>query len=73
MTLAFGNALRPYQVEHVASATDGEGRMYARQGGGQNMPKALRLVLFGEGRQEIDMTGALWVYSSLHWLEAASN
>ena len=45
-------------VEYVASAEDGVGRLYARQFSAQRVPRSLRLVAYGLGHQEVDMTGA---------------
>ena len=47
-----------YEVEYVAAAEDGEGRLYAQQTSAQCMPKDLRLLLFGDTHWEVDISGA---------------
>ena len=45
-------------VEYVAAASDGRGRLYARQIGAQSLPRKLRLVMYGDTHKEVDMSGA---------------
>ena len=47
-----------YEVEYIAAAEDGEGRLYTQQNSAQNMPKDLRLLLFGDTHWEVDISGA---------------
>ena len=45
-------------VEYVAAASDGKGRLYARQIGAQSLPRNLRLLMYGSTHKEVDMSGA---------------
>ena len=45
-------------VEYVATASDGRGRLYARQIGAQSLPRNLRLLMYGSTHKEVDMSGA---------------
>ena len=45
-------------VEYVCAATDGKGRLYARQISAQTLPKDLRLLVYGATHKEVDMSGA---------------
>ena len=45
-------------VEYVATASDGKGRLYARQIGAQSLPRNLRLLMYGSTHKEVDMSGA---------------
>ena len=45
-------------VEYVAAASDGRGRLYARQIGAQSLPRKLRLLMYGNTHKEVDMSGA---------------
>ena len=45
-------------VEYVTAATDGKGRLYARQASAQALPRDLRLLLYGATHKEVDMSGA---------------
>ena len=46
-------------VEYVATASDGEGRLYARQIGAQSLPRNLRLLMYGILRTWIAVRGCL--------------
>ena len=58
IALASQNCTVAYEVEYVAAAEDGEGRLYAQQTSAQSMPKDLRLLLFGDTHWEVDISGA---------------
>ena len=45
-------------VEYVSAATDGRGRLYARQISAQTLPRELRLLAYGATHKEVDMSGA---------------
>ena len=45
-------------VEYVSAATDGKGRLYARQISAQTLPRDLRLLVYGATHKEVDMSGA---------------
>ena len=45
-------------VGYVATASDGKGRLYARQIGAQSLPRNLRLLMYGSTHKEVDMSGA---------------
>ena len=45
-------------VEYAAAASDGKGRLYARQIGAQSLPRKLRLLMYGNTHKEVDMSGA---------------
>ena len=45
-------------VEYVSAATDGKGRLYARQISAQTLPRDLRLLAYGATHKEVDMSGA---------------
>ena len=49
---------KPMVVEYVAGSMDGQGRVYARQAGAQQLPKEVRILVYGRTRKEVDMTGA---------------
>ena len=46
-------------VEHIASAEDGCGRLYARQFAGQRVLRLVRLAAYSRGHQK-DMLGAYY-------------
>ena len=45
-------------VEYVSAATDGKGRLYARQISAQTLPRDLRLLAYGATHKEVDMSRA---------------
>ena len=45
-------------VEYLAPSSDGKGRLYARQTCAQNLPRDLRLLLYGGSHKEVDISGA---------------
>ena len=58
IVLATLKCTQPMVVEYVASATDGQGRVYARQAGAQQLAKEVRTLVYGNTHKEVDMTGA---------------
>ncbi len=42
-------------VEYVTCATDGQGSVYARQAGAQQLPKKVRVLVYGNTHKEVDM------------------
>ena len=42
----------------MASSVDGQGRVYARQVGAQQLPRDVRALVYGRTHKEVDMTGA---------------
>ena len=54
------NLTKPRVVEYTASATDCLGRLYGRGPCAQSLPRKVRLLLFGNTHQEIDMVGAFY-------------
>lgn len=49
---------KPFCVEYVAAASDGMGRLYARQSCAQRLPRTLRTILYGASHWEVDISGA---------------
>ena len=45
-------------VEYVTPASDAKGRLYARHTSAQNLPRDLRLLLYGGTHKEVDISGA---------------
>ena len=58
IVLATQKLTKPMVVEYVASSVDGQGRVYARQVGAQQLPKDVRALVYGRTHKEVDMTGA---------------
>ncbi len=58
IVLATQKLTKPMLVEYVASSSDGQGRVYARQVGAQLLPKEVRAMIYGRTHKEVDMTGA---------------
>ena len=56
--LATQKLTKPMVVEYVAGSGDGQGRVYARQVGAQQLPKDVRALVYGRTHKEVDMTGA---------------
>ncbi len=45
-------------VEYLTPSSDSKGRLYARQTCAQNLPRDLRLLLYGGSHREVDISGA---------------
>ena len=58
IALATKKCTTAMSVEYIAAASDGKGRLYARQCGAQTLPRNLRLLLYGNTHKEVDMSGA---------------
>ena len=58
IVLATQKLTKPLVVEYVAGSVDGQGRVYARQAGAQQLPKSIRAFVYGKTHKEVDMTGA---------------
>lgn len=58
LVLATQKLTRGHIVEYVAAATDGCGRVYAKQACAQHLPKPVRAFVYAQTHQEIDMAGA---------------
>ena len=58
IVLATQKLTKPMLVEYVASYVDGQGRVYARQAGAQQLPRNVRAFVYGTTHKEVDMTGA---------------
>ena len=58
LALATHKFLRRHVVEYVAAATDGQGRLYAKQSCAQHLPKPVRAFIYAQTHQEVDMAGA---------------
>ena len=58
IALATKKGSQMMSVEYVTPASDGRGRLYARQIGAQSLPRQLRLLIYGETHKEVDITGA---------------
>ena len=58
IALATQKLTRGHIVEYVAAATDGQGRLYAKQSSAQYLPKSVRAFLYAQSHQEVDMAGA---------------
>ncbi len=58
IVLATLKCTKPMVVEYVACSIDGQGRVYARQAGAQQLPKEVRMLVYGRTHKEVDMTGA---------------
>ena len=54
------NLTKPRIVEYTASAIDCLGRLYGRGPCAQRLPRKVRLLLFGNTHQEVDMVGAFY-------------
>ena len=54
------NLTKPPVVEYSTSATDCLGRLYGRGPCAQRLPRKVRLLLFGNTHQEVDMVGAFY-------------
>ena len=57
LALATQKLSRGHVVEYVAAATDGQGRLYAKQSCAQ-YPKPVRAFIYAQAHQEVDMAGA---------------
>ena len=64
IVLATQKLTKPMVVEYVASSVDGQGRVYARQVGAQQLPRDVRALVYGRTHKEVDMTGAHTMRSS---------
>ena len=58
IALATQKFSRCHVVEYVAAATDGQGRLYAKQSCAQYLPKPVRAFIYAQAHQEVDMAGA---------------
>ena len=58
LALATHKFSRRHVVEYVAAATDGQGRLYAKQSCAQYLPKPVRAFIYAQTHQEVDMAGA---------------
>ena len=58
LALATQKFSRRHVVEYVAAATDGQGRLYAKQSCAQYLPKPVRAFIYAQTHQEVDMAGA---------------
>jgi len=58
LALATQKLTHGHIVEYVAAATDGDGRLYAKQACAQHLPKPVRAFVYAQTHQEIDMAGA---------------
>ena len=58
IALATKKGSQMMSVEYVTPASDGRGRLYARQIGAQSLPRQLRLLIYGETHKEVDISGA---------------
>ncbi len=58
IVLATQKLTKPMVVEYVASSADGQGRVYARRAGAQQLPRNVRAFVYGRTHKEVDMTGA---------------
>ena len=58
IVLATLKCTQPMVVEYVTSSTDGQGRVYARQAGAQQLSRDVRTLVYGNTRKEVDMSGA---------------
>ena len=58
LALATQKLTRGHVVEYVAAATDGQGRLYAKQSCTQYLSKPVRAFLYAQTHQEVDMVGA---------------
>ena len=75
LALATQKLSRGHVVEYVAAATDGQGRLYAKQSCAQYLPKPVRAFIYAQAHQEVDMAGAHYELirryvnsSSLRWV-----
>ena len=57
LALATQKLTRGHVVEYVAAATDGNGRLYAKQSCAQHLPKPVRAFIYAQTHQEVDMAG----------------
>lgn len=58
LALATQRLTHGHVVEYVAAATDGNGRLYAKQSCAQHLPKSVRAFIYAQTHQEVDMAGA---------------
>ncbi len=58
LALATHKSTKPLCVEYVSSSADGYGRLYARLTCAQQLPRELRLLLYGNTHKEVDISGA---------------
>ena len=58
LALATRGFSRRHVVGYVAAATDGQGRLYAKQPCAQYLPKPVRAFIYAQTHQEVDMAGA---------------
>ena len=58
LALATQRLTHGHVVEYVAAATDGNGRLYAKQSCAQHLPKPVRAFVYAPTHQEVDMAGA---------------
>ena len=58
IALATHQGKRAMSVEYISAATDGKGRLYARQISAQTLPRDLQSLLYGATHKEVDMSGA---------------
>ena len=58
LALATQRLRHGHVVEYVAAATDGNGRLYAKQSCAQHLPKPVRAFVYAQTYQEVDMAGA---------------
>ena len=58
LALATQKFSRCHVVEYVTAATDGQGRLYAKQSCAQYLPKSVRAFIYAQAHQEVDMAGA---------------
>ena len=58
LALATQKFSRCHVVEYVTAATNGQGRLYAKQSCAQYLPKSVRAFIYAQTHQEVDMTGA---------------
>ena len=58
LALATQKLSRGHVVEYVAAATDGQGRLYAKQSCAQYLPESVRAFIYAQAHQEVDMAGA---------------
>ena len=58
LAVATKNCIQAMVVEYIAAAEDGWGRVYARQACAQQLPRAVRTLVYGSTHKEVDMSGA---------------
>ena len=57
LALATQKLSRGHVVEYVAAATNGQGRLYAKQSCAQYLPKPVKAFIYAQAHQEVDMAG----------------